>query len=339
MSELTIQGGDARLIYGQDAKASLRTIEAGSVQVVCTSPPYYNLRDYGADGQLGLEASPEQYIESLVLLFREVRRVLSDDGTVWLNIGDSYAGTCKSGGGKQGEKWAAHGADTEGARGGKYVPPPSGLKPKDLMGIPWRVALALQADGWWLRNDIIWAKPNPMPSSAQDRCTVAHEYLFLLTKSARYYYDADAIREPLAEATLADKRLGAVHDEPRERYGGQASCPSSFAGANPLGANRRTVWTITPNYYQGAHFAVFPEQIPERCILAGSRPGDLALDPFSGSGTTGKMALKHGRRYLGLDINKDYLELAARRVDPYQSDTPSTGEDEGQMALFTGVDG
>ena len=299
--ELTILDGNARLIYGQDAETSLRSIDTGSVQVVCTSPPYYNLRDYGADGQLGRAATPQQYIENLVALFREVRRVLRDDGSVWINIGDSYAS-------------------------------------KNLMGIPWRVALALQADGWWLRNDIIWHKPNPMPSSAQDRCTIAHEYLFLLTKSASYYYDADAIREPLAESTLADKRLGAVHDEPRERYGGQASCPSSFAGANPLGANRRTVWTITPNYYQGDHFAVFPEQIPERCILAGSRPGDLALDPFSGSGTTGKMAMKHGRRYLGLDINTDYLELASRRVDPYQSDTPSTGEDEGQMALFTGVD-
>jgi len=199
--------------------------------------------------------------------------------------------------------------------------------------------LALQQDGWLLRNDIIWNKPNPMPSSVSDRCTVAHEYIFLLTPGSKYYYNPDAIREPLAEATVKDKRFGMKHDGPRDRYGGQASCPSSFAGANPLGANRRTVWTVKPNYYQGAHCAVFPEQIPERCILASTRKGDCVLDPFSGSGTTGKMAIKHSRSYVGLDLNSDYLDLALRRVDPYQTDTPSQEESDGQISLFTGVDG
>ena len=203
-------------------------------------------------------------------------------------------------------------------------------KRKDLVGVPWRVALALQADGWWLRNDIIWAKPNPMPSSAQDRCTVSHEYIFMLAKSEKYYFDADAIREPLAESTLADPRLGATGTG-RERYGEGAACPSGFTGANMLGANCRTVWRLKPNSYRGGHFAVFPEELPRRCMLAGCPRGGTVLDVFSGSGTTGKVALSEGRNYIGIDVNKEYLELAQRRVSPLLSDVV---RDENQMEMF-----
>jgi DNA modification methylase len=275
-----------------DALETLRTLDVGSVRCCVTSPPYWGLRDYGEAGQLGLEETPEQYVENLAAVFREVRRVLADDGTVWLNLGDSYAGSGK------GPSNTATQASNSGARGGlrdarrnggqfaqgqapkEWIPIPGGLKPKDLVGIPWRVAFALQADGWWLRSDIIWAKPNPMPESVTDRPTKAHEYLFLLSKSERYFYDADAIREPHKEGSLARAR--------RNRFGGKynGSDPSEHgrlkAGENygpdgdpdkvchPNGANRRSVWTITTKPFPEAHFATFPLTLPMLCIQAGT---------------------------------------------------------------------
>jgi len=267
-----------------DVLAQLGTLEAGSVQCVVTSPPYWGLRDYGVEGQIGFEATPEAYVERLVAVFREVRRVLRDDGTVWLNLGDSYASS-PPGNTTKGvsAKSTLHGIESDGYRetldsghATKRNTVVAGLKPKDLCGIPWRVALALQADGWWLRQDIIWAKPNPMPESVTDRCTKAHEYIFLLTKSARYFYDADAVRE--------------AHQDPERelnRPSRRDNCKSGFAAGvyhmaegmpsmdRPMaghanGRNLRSVWSITTQPYPDAHFATFPEAIPERCIKAGT---------------------------------------------------------------------
>jgi site-specific DNA-methyltransferase (cytosine-N4-specific) len=288
----------------------LPTLDAESVQCCVTSPPYWGLRDYGLPGvewpdgwtgQLGLEPTPELYVEHLVAVFREVRRVLRDDGVLWLNLGDSYMG----GGGYSPD--APSNQPSAARARGHYRPTyhensvrvkpmrpicPN-LKPKDLAGIPWRVAFALQADGWWLRSDIIWAKPNPMPESVTDRPTRAHEYIFLLTKSARYYYDADAIAEPAVYAG-------------REGGGRWNGCEET--------RNARSVWTVPTTPFPEAHFAVFPEKIPSLCIRAGSREGDTVLDPFMGSGTTALVAEKLGRRWVGIEANADYIEIANRRL-------------------------
>jgi len=247
----------------------LKEIETGTVQCVVTSPPYWGLRDYGTEGQIGLEETPEKYVEKMVEVFREVKRVLKHDGTVWLNLGDSYSTSSGTGGTKSFQPKQPMFAYTRKA--------PKNLKPKDLVGIPWRVAFALQADGWYLRQDIIWHKPNPMPEPVQDRCTKAHEYIFLLTKSSKYYYDIDSIREP-------SKR------------------------------NRRSVWTINTQPYKEAHFATFPQKIPELCIKAGSKEDDVVLDPFFGSGTTGYVAQKLGRRWIGIELNEDYIKIAKKRL-------------------------
>jgi DNA modification methylase len=260
----------------------LRTIPDGSARMCVTSPPYFGLRDYGVDGQIGLEATPDAFVAKMVEVFREVRRVLADDGTLWLNLGDSYAATGKSGGGDQGKRWEECGADTSGPRGGKWSPAPDGYKPKDLLGIPWRVAFALQADGWYLRSDIIWSKPNPMPESVRDRPTKAHEYVFLLSKQPRYYYDAEAVREPHATAATNKRyrltpaeyeaaKAGSYHDHSCDATQGmmQKSKPRVVMG-HPSGKNARTVWTITPRPFKGAHFATFPAELAERCIKAGS---------------------------------------------------------------------
>ena len=292
------------VIYCGDALAVLATLPDCSVQCCVTSPPYWGLRDYGVAGQLGLESTPAEYVEKMVAVFREVRRVLRDDGTLWLNLGDSYnsiGGTV--GGGKNVE-----------ARKGTLRGWQDGLKPKDLVGIPWRVAFALQADGWYLRSDIIWAKPNPMPESVTDRPTKSHEYLFLLTKSQRYYYDAAAI----AEALTGNKHERTLN--PNDSYGknpnglgnGELSV-TAFGAPNPY-RNRRSVWTVNTQPYPEAHFATFPEKLVEPCILAGTKPGDLVLDPFAGSGTVGVVARKHGRRFVGVELNPVYMGMAWSRL-------------------------
>ena len=288
------------------ADAMSLPLDDQSVQCCVTSPPYWGLRDYGVDGQLGLESTPEEYVANMVAVFREVRRVLKDDGTLWLNLGDSYANT----GGMTGGTNSKEGSNSRASRmftcGYRALSP--GLKPKDLVGIPWRVAFALQADGWWLRSDIIWSKPNPMPESITDRPTKAHEYIFLLSKSARYYFDADAISEPSI-------RAGSVNGG---CYGGNAP-PGVGRGIRPdiiIGERRniRTVWTIATRPYPDAHFATFPEELPRLCIKAGSKPGDTVLDPFAGSGTTIKVARNLGRHGIGVELNPEYLKLAEQRI-------------------------
>lgn len=270
-----------------DVRKRLADLSDNSVQCCVTSPPYWGLRDYGHDDQIGLEQTPDKYVAEMVEVFREVRRVLRDDGTLWLNLGDSYAtGAGKvgdhPGGGDQGANW-------QGATTSPNRMPLQGFKPKDLVGIPWRVALALQADGWWLRQDIIWHKPNPMPESVQDRCTKAHEYVFLLTKSGRYSYDAEAIHEP------------------------------ALSQGDATGRNRRSVWTITTKPYKGAHFAVMPPELAETCIKAGSAEGDTVLDPFGGAGTTALVADRLERDAIMIEINPEYAQLARDRV---QRDSP-----------------
>lgn len=317
-----------RIVEG-DALERVAELEPASIQTCVTSPPYWGLRDYGSDGQLGLEATPEAYVANMVEVFREVRRVLRDDGTLWLNLGDSYAGywgdkTAK----REGRRSSA---DTNGWTNdfNMNAKPDfhsafdaSGIKPKDLVGIPWMVAFALRADGWYLRSDIIWAKPNPMPESVTDRPTKAHEYLFLLSKSPRYYYDADAIREELGE--WSKKALASDWSrKEKQTPGGQV--PQGFVperglgngygdSINPAGRNRRSVWTVTTQPFPGAHFATFPPKLIEPCILAGSATGDTVLDPFAGSGTTGMVALRHDRSFIGIELSPEYAAMARNRI-------------------------
>ncbi len=257
-------------IHQGDCRAVLAGLEAGSVHTVVTSPPYWGLRDYGHGDQLGLDPTPEEYVANMVAVFREVRRVLRDDGTLWLNLGDSYAASSNTGGTAsiQGSR------KRMGAMTSKGHGIPTGLKPKDLVGIPWRVAFALQADGWYLRSDIIWSKPNPMPESVTDRPTKAHEYLFLLAKSERYYFDADAVREPLNPENVAHHDryssrpvVGRGPNPDRNDGGGTTQ---GGVGYNPAGRNIRSVWTIATQPYPGAHFATFPPKLVEPCILAGT---------------------------------------------------------------------
>lgn len=279
-----------------------------------TSPPYFGLRDYGHKGQIGLEQTPEEYIAAMVEVFRCVRDLLADDGTLWVNIGDSYAG---GGGGNysKSEKQTSHGEHITNVRNRSDWLATTGLKPKDLIGIPWMLAFALRADGWFLRQDIIWAKPNPMPESVRDRCTKAHEYVFLLSKSGRYFFDQEAAMEPVAESTI--QRLGqATLDKQagRNRVPGKTNGNMKAVGRTDK-RNRRSVWTVATKPYKGAHFATFPPALIEPCILAGSRPGDVVLDPFMGSGTTAAVALQHGRQYLGCELNTDYQPLQTERIE------------------------
>jgi len=328
-----------RIIQG-DCIEGLRTLPDASVHCCVTSPPYWGLRDYGHDGQIGLESTPEAYVARMVDVFREVRRVLRDDGTCWVNLGDSYAAnaaTKKNPAKLSGGFESCRGSDTPtlntnqqgriAYRGGR-------IKAKDLIGIPWRVAFALQADGWWLRQDIIWHKPNPMPESVRDRCTKAHEYVFLMTKSERYFYDAEAIKVEASQAT-AD----------RNKYGFNGAFKGQFAGTpgeelwqngRPIEspafsadgkANRRSVWTVTTKPYSGAHFAVMPPDLVEPCILAGCPEGGTVLDPFAGSGTTLAVAAELGRNAIGCELNPEYIALAERRIR----------EARQGVALFEGV--
>lgn len=311
-------------IYNMDCRDALRLfIEPGSVQTCVTSPPYFGLRDYGVDGQLGLEQTPEQYVAAMVEVFRAVRDALVDDGTLWLNIGDSYAG----GGGGNYSKGTRNNSGqniTNVRNRGEWLDN-AGLKPKDLIGIPWMLAFALRADGWYLRQDIIWNKPNPMPESVRDRCTKAHEYVFLLSKSERYYYDhiaamEDAVGDQSGKAA-SFKREGSKREQtiPGQGYGTHRPCREDVA-YNGTKRNRRSVWTVATRPYKGAHFATFPPSLIEPCILAGSRPGDLVLDPFGGSGTTAGVALLHGRRAVLCELNVEYTYLVSQRVQSITGD-------------------
>lgn len=328
---------DHRILVG-DCIDSMRTMPDQSVQMCVTSPPYFGLRDYGVDGQIGLEQTPAEFIARLVDVFREVRRVLRDDGTAWVNMGDSYAGS-----------WGAHGRDDMGVgvstisqrqvmasqRKAKATTHAE-YKPKDLMGMPWRLAFALQDDGWYLRQDIIWHKPNPMPESTRDRCTKSHEYIFLLSKSRRYHCDMEAIREPaIYGATPTGVGFGHGFDEivkPRaqrdsfQREGSKREqvIPGQSKGTHRpdreqsnwdvLTRNKRSVWTVATHAFREAHFATFPPDLIRPCILAGAPRGGIVLDPFGGAGTTAVVAMQEGRKSVLCELNPDYAAMAERRI-------------------------
>ena len=379
-----------------DCRQVLATLPAGSVQCCITSPPYWGLRDYGTAGQLGLEPTPEQYVASMVSVFREVWRVLRDDGTLWVNLGDSYSST----GGSNAKQFDIITTGHKKLRDNGAVPDYTrkvvlGLKPKDLVGIPWRVAFALQADGWYLRQDIIWHKPNPMPEGVTDRCTKAHEYIFLLTKSAKYFYDSEAVKE--RGVMVAGDSAGSTQRDTQETHGlgggnsginlAKQKLATELQEKGYSTRNKRSVWTVTTKPFRGAHFATFPPDLIEPCILAGSATkccavcgapwervveriaaiskkcpktdsmyqaqggtgekktgtigmsgggridgysntlgyqptcecggetqSSMVLDPFSGAGTTGVVAVQHGRRYIGIELNPDYLEMSRKRI-------------------------
>ncbi len=330
-------------VYCGDALEILRTLPSESVSCCVTSPPYYGLRDYGIDGQIGLERSPEQYIERLADVFDEVKRILKEDGTLWLNIGDSYAGSGKG---------AAINPDNaknykQGTNKGtlskrtaiKYVS--DEFKPKDLIGIPWMLAFELRKRGWYLRQDIIWHKPNPMPESVKDRCTKSHEYIFLLSKSDKYYFDSAAIAEPVAQSTITRLAQDVEHQKgsvlpgktngnmkaAAPRYGGKkyTQNPDEFYRTKSGHAydfrpyrNKRDVWTVSTKPYKGAHFATFPEDLIEPCILAGCPKDGIVIDPFFGSGTVGVVCKRKQRNYIGIEINPKYIRLSEERTNGVQ---------------------
>ena len=298
-----IEFGDCRKTMREWAAKGIKA------QTCVTSPPYYGLRDYGHKGQIGLEETPEEYIAAMVEVFRCVWDVLEDDGTLWLNIGDSYY-NYRPGKGQALVKQTVANNDQDlpqtcARRGNKL----DGLKEKDLIGIPWMLAFALRADGWYLRQDIIWHKPNPMPESVQDRCTKAHEYIFLMSKSQKYHYDHEAIKDPVKQDWgTRDRTDGKYHNE------GSGLQPHSGLEKSYEMANKRSVWTVNTKPYAGAHFAVFPSDLIEPCILAGAAPGQVVLDPFMGSGTTAQVAQSLGRQYLGCELNPNYEALQTSRV-------------------------
>lgn len=288
-----------QIILG-DCLQSMQSLKEKSINCCVTSPPYFGLRDYGVDGQIGLEQTPEEYVAKMVEVFREVRRVLRDDGTLWLNIGDSYA--------NGGRKTRDHDSKLPARHLSTRPDDGDGVKPKDLIGIPWMLAFALRADGWYLRQEIIWHKPNPMPESVKDRCTKAHEQIFLLTKSPRYYFDSEAMKEDAVKGAAgstfnkgktADHQLGRSSDKERVDDGKR---------------NRRSVWSVATRPYKGAHFATFPPALIEPCILAGCPVDGVVLDPFGGSGTTAGVAIKNGRSAILCELNPDYAEMVAERV-------------------------
>jgi DNA modification methylase len=324
-------------LYNGDCREVLKSLPDESIDCCVTSPPYFGLRDYGVEGQLGLEPSPREYVAQMVEVFREVRRVLKPEATCWLNLGDSYANDGKWGGHTGGKHAAALHCSPLG-RNKRYT----GLKPKDLIGVPWRVALALQDDGWWLRQDIIWSKPNPMPESVTDRCTKAHEYVFLLSKSERYYFSAEAIAEPAVTGwngsefhtgKTAEHQLGragtnraprpagnrthkyvtAYNESGTEEHRTKAGLLAR-AGVIDETHNRRSVWTISTRPYTEAHFATMPEELARLCILAGCPAGGTVLDPFAGAGTTLKVAEENGCRAVGIELNPAYCGLIMKRI-------------------------
>lgn len=338
------------VLLNGDAAAMLDLLPDASVQCCVTSPPYFGLRNYGHAGQIGLEKTPEAYVASLVNVFSEVWRVLKPDGTLWLNLGDSYAANGGAHGGRKDNQPGVGAKETHlnGSGDREKRRAPTGLKVKDLIGIPWMVAFALRSAGWYLRSDIVWHKPNPMPESVTDRPTRAHEYIFLLTKSTKYYYDADAIREQASPALIKQVEEGynghatkdfasngvqngsavksRIIDGARKRVDKQRGHSRRHDGFNDrwdgltkaeqmaLGANKRDVWSVAPASFKGAHFATFPPKLIQPCILAGSRPGDVVLDPFLGSGTTAEVALSLGRKCYGIELNPEYLPLIHQRV-------------------------
>lgn len=327
-----------RILVG-DVIDMLATLDSESVHCVVTSPPdlYWGLRDYGVEGQIGLEPTPDAFIEKMVAVFREVRRVLRKDGTLWVNIGDSYShGGCGS---RDPERWPKQSRNDHHATHSKVQ---TGLKPKDLIGIPWMLAFALRADGWYLRQEIIWHKPNPMPESVRDRCTKAHEHIFLLSKSERYFFDAEANKEPVNGGAHARKSQkmpdgwdttpgahGSFHRDGREKGRPAGVTPKSALPGSGIKANesfhaavsdlvdirnKRSVWTIATQPYADAHFATFPEELPETCIKAGCPAGGTVLDPFGGAGTTGLVADKLGRNAVLIELNPEYAAMAERRI-------------------------
>ncbi len=310
--------GNATLILG-DCRQVLPTLPDQSVHCCVTSPPYMGQRDYGHPCQMGREATPDEFVAALVGVFREVRRVLREDGTVWLNLGDSYTGSGKGGnpGGSVHQKQHTN-------RGTLRNTPKLdfGLGKKQLIGIPWRTAFALQEDGWILRQEIIWNKPNAMPESVQDRCTRAHEYIFMFSKSERYYYDAGAIAEPARCKDIKkftdngiDKQRG--HSRRHAGFNGRYAQRIAEDGV-PTTRNRRSVWTVATQPFSGAHFATFPPKLIEPCILAGCPVGGTVLDPFSGTGTTAMVSVQHGRSAIGLELNPEYMAMACERIENAQ---------------------
>ena len=299
--------GNAELYLG-DCRDILRTLPAESVHCCVTSPPYFGLRDYGHDGQIGLEPTPDEFVDALVAVFREVRRVLRDDGTLWLNLGDTYVNHSKPGGG-----YLTIGKRNTG--GSKYRPTPvAGLAAKNLIGIPWRVAFALQADGWYLRQDIIWHKANPMPESVRDRCTKAHEYIFLLSKSPRYYFDSESVKEEALHPTVRYKSTRKTKSQEAAFLGNAPTNLGRCGTAEGGMRNRRSVWTVATKPFKGAHFATFPPDLIEPCVLAGAPVGGVVLDPFGGAGTTGLVANRHGRLAILCELNPEYVEMARKRI-------------------------
>ena len=330
-----------------DVREQLRTLADNSVHCIVTSPPYWGLRDYGVNGQIGLEASPAEFIAAMVGVFEELRRVLRPDGTCWMNMGDSYASKPNGPAGGGGHKTSAPHVAVRTAHARRSSSIPVGFKHKDLCMMPHRVAIALQDAGWYVRQDIVWSKPNPMPESVRDRCTKSHEYIFLLTKSERYYYDAEAIREPVAESTVSrlaqdvesqagssrvpgktngtmkavrSKRDSFKRDESKR----EQAIPGQSVGTHRPGRaesdypldmrNKRSVWSITTQPFSEAHFATFPSELPETCIKAGCPPGGIVLDPFFGAGTTGLVAERLQRDCIGIELNPAYAEIARRRI-------------------------
>jgi len=309
-------------IYIGDAVEGMKQLENESVQTVVTSPPYWGLRDYGQEAQLGLESTPHEFIENLCKVFDEVWRVLADDGTLWVNLGDSYASFRDSKSVPDSLREGDGTAVGQASNGNPEMLRQSGLKHKDLVGIPWRFAFAMQDRGWYLRQDIIWAKPNPMPESVKDRCTKSHEYVFLLTKKPRYYFDHEVIRER-GVMTRGDSAGSSQRNTIKTHGVGGGNSGINVAKEKLAKEieekgfstrNKRSVWTVATKSFKGAHFATYPTELIEPCILAGSKEGDTVLDPFSGSGTTGQVAMQHNRNYIGLELNPDYAKISEKRL-------------------------
>ena len=293
----------------------LKTLDSESVNCCITSPPYWGLRDYGTDDQLGLEETPEEYVDNMVKVFSEVKRVLKPDGTLWLNLGDSYA---RQGGDQSNQTRHWDGREKDPGMTNITHCKNLSMKPKDLVGIPWMVAFALRSDGWWLRQDIIWHKPNPMPESVTDRCTKAHEYIFLMSKSAKYYCDMEAIKE---DANYAGCDRGGSVNRYEQNSAGMDNKKYDTR-------NKRSVWTVTTKPYKEAHFATYPEKLIEPCVLAGCPEGGIIIDPFFGAGTTGVVAERWGREYIGIELNPEYINIARKRVQ----------EEKDKMGLFNGME-